>query len=128
MSILKPNNWKQAAGEVLLIVIGILIALFVDSQWEQRKARQEEAEILSQIWNSLKSDQDYLQEQLSRAEGRLKRMIELQEHVLAGKPHTPELNLKFRSMRGWLVTQATTAPYEDLKARGLHLISSGKLR
>ena len=55
-------------------------------------------------------------------------MIELQEHVLAGKPHMPELNLKFRSMRGWLVTQATTAPYEDLKARGLRLISNGKLR
>jgi len=128
MRILRLDNWRQAAGEVLLIVVGILIALFVDSQWEQRKARQEETEILSQILESLKLDRTYLLEQLAIAERRLQLLNELRGHVAVGSPHTPELNDNFRAMRGWLVTEATAAPYDDLKSRGLDLISNQNLR
>ena len=35
-------NWGQAAGEALLILIGVLFALGADAPWEERSEREQE--------------------------------------------------------------------------------------
>ena len=39
-------NWGQAAGEALLILLGILLALAADAWWEERSERRQEQEYL----------------------------------------------------------------------------------
>jgi len=44
--ILRFLNWRTALGELIIVIVGVLIALSVDSWWEGRANRLEEAEHL----------------------------------------------------------------------------------
>ena len=48
--------FKYAVGEIILVVIGILIALFINNWNEERKRKLEEITVLNGIKNALKSD------------------------------------------------------------------------
>jgi Family of unknown function (DUF6090) len=50
------NYLKYAIGEIILVVIGILIALQINNWNEDRKARKQEANFLSEIQNDLDKD------------------------------------------------------------------------
>ncbi|MEJ2585762.1 MAG: DUF6090 family protein, partial [Robiginitalea sp.] len=49
-----------AVGEILLVVIGILIALQIDNWNEDRKERALEQKVLIQIYNSISQDTNAL--------------------------------------------------------------------
>ena len=53
-----------AVGEILLVVIGILIALQVDNWNEARKLREEERVVANEIYLELKENRAYLKETL----------------------------------------------------------------
>ena len=42
-------NWRTAFAELLIVIVGVLIALSVDSWWEERSDRIEEAEHLAAL-------------------------------------------------------------------------------
>lgn len=67
----KGNAWRYvlyASGEILLIVIGILIALQVNNLNENRKERDLELKMLSQIEADLKGSSENIRELYSRLE------------------------------------------------------------
>ena len=80
-----------AIGEILLVVIGILIALQVNNWSEERKARQFESEILSLIDQNLRADAVQLKEILeytNRVNSLTDRLIdEVAQKKLRGQPH-----------------------------------------
>ena len=57
---------KYAIGEILLVVVGILIALQINNWNEERKQNIAETEFLKGIANDLAQDQDYIQIVLNR--------------------------------------------------------------
>lgn len=63
-SLLEQNNmgkyFKYALGEILLVVIGILIALQINNWNETRKLRIQEKEILSSLVEELKNNNRFL--------------------------------------------------------------------
>ena len=126
--ILAAMNWKHAIGEVLLIVVGITIAIALDSAWKDQQARSEETALLSQILVSLESDYETLENQLAVVRQRERLLTDLRQRVEAGQPYSDDLAENFRTMRFWQTTLINTSPYEDLKASGLDLVSNHVLR
>ncbi len=126
--LLTAMNWQHAIGEVLLIVVGITIAIAVDSAWKDQQARSEEAALLSQILVTLESDYELLQISLANVQKREKLLTDLRQRVEAGQPYSDDLAENFRYMRRFQMSLINTSPYEDLKASGLDLVSNHVLR
>lgn len=72
--------FKYAFGEILLVVIGILIALQVNNWNEQRKQDAEFKVTLEQIYNSLKFDVDDFNSQMQACDYALSTIDYLLEH------------------------------------------------
>ena len=68
---------KYAIGEILLVVVGILIALSINNWNEERKKQELEIEILSEILNNLITDLVDHQKNISFIESRLNGSVKL---------------------------------------------------
>lgn len=116
-----------ALGEIVLVVIGILIALGIDNWNEERKNDVFEREILVQISENLKKDQQNLNTIISNA----RRAVECSEKILAlerGAPPPDSLKYWLGSIVQFDRFQTLTNAYEVLKSKGLDLVSNKELR
>ena len=121
-------NWKYAFGEVLLIVVGISIALALNSWWEDRQTRQDERQILSQLAATLDGDIKGFERAIHRFQGMVENISALLVHLEEGRPYDPSLNSKLGSCVGWSAYTPNPGPYEALRSRGFDLISNESLR
>ncbi|MFL0352810.1 DUF6090 family protein [Xanthomarina sp. GH4-25] len=65
LSVNKPGKYlKYAIGEIILVVIGILIALSINNWNEQRKVRKNERELYSSILKDLVVDENRINEHI----------------------------------------------------------------
>ena len=55
---------KYAIGEIVLVVIGILIALQINNWNENRKAKNAEAKLISELLEDVKNDSVFYQSRL----------------------------------------------------------------
>ncbi len=116
-----------AAGEILLIVGGILIALRINDWAEDRKNRRFEVETLAQIHRNLELDYAALAE----VRDNRRRAVASIDRVLAiEQPAGENQDLQY-----WLADaihfdrfHSITNAYEVLKSRGLHLVENDELR
>lgn len=118
---------RYAIGEIILVVIGILIALQINSWAGDRKDRAFEKVTLAQIQSSLKRDHEVL-EQIHA--NRVKAVLAI-ESILA----LDRLGGNQEKLDTWLgdVIQfdrfnSITNAYEVLKSRGLELVRDDELR
>ena len=125
----RAMSWKSATGEVLLIVVGVLIALSA-SDWQSRRAdRRTELAILGEVTASLSSDLEILESRLERLKRIDLRGAVLRSHLRSGAPYADSLDAYFGAMfsTGSSI-DLNPAAYESLKSQGLGLISSEDLR
>ena len=116
-----------ALGEIVLIVVGILIALQIGEWADDRSERRFERKTLSQIRINLQTDHAELSEILSRR----RQAAQSIDNILAIEvPDNPDDNLQL-----WLsdVMQfdrfhSLTSAYEVLKSRGLDIVRNDALR
>ncbi|MCO5725839.1 DUF6090 family protein [Robiginitalea marina] len=131
LSLLAENRTRKyllyAIGEIVLVVLGILIALQIDTWNEVRKNRAFEKEVLAQIKENLLQDKMVLQA-VARS---------YQEAIAAsGKLLDPSKRSAFPdSIPFWLGRVARferfnplTSSYEVLKSKGLDIVSKDTLR
>lgn len=116
-----------ALGEIVLVVIGILIALGINNWSEDRKERELEMEILVQISENLKKDKAALSEIIANAN----QAVYASEKIL----ELHHSNQSSDSLKYWLgnIVQfdrflPLTNAYEVLKSKGLDLVSNKELR
>ena len=121
-------DWKSAIAELVLIVLGISIALGVDSWWENRQVYGEEVSLLNQILTTLQEDRQSLQETLGGVTDRAERLTVLENHLIDKLPYDDSLMDNFLALRVWQTSHVRKAPYESLKARGLDIVSNRELR
>lgn len=120
--------FKYAIGEIILVVIGILIALQINNWNEGRKKVQLEISILKDIKSDLKDNINNLTEGIKHTKSSLSnntRIIELYENKT---PFNDSLLVCFSDFSGYWDPDFTYAGFENLKSIGVNLISSTSLR
>ena len=131
LNMLSENRFTRyliyASGEIILVVIGILIALQINNWNENKKGKLFEREMLTQIQENLKADK----EKLIEINASCSKAIKSADKILGIGPEEPIPD----SIRYWLAYfiqferfQPITNSYEALKSRGLDQVSNKELR
>jgi hypothetical protein len=117
-----------AIGEIVLVVIGILIALGINSASAEARTRNKEVVLLKEMRQNLQAD---LLDMHGNVEGNLRR-IHANEMVLKALQNRTALNDTLKQELGnvWGNYQLgeNTAAWENLKSVGIDLISNDSLR
>lgn len=116
-----------AIGEILLVVIGILIALQVNNWNEERKADQFEQEILYLIDQNLQRDAAQLSDILAATNQANTLTDRLLEQVDAGI-YGDSLNYWMGKIISFERFKSQSSAFEVLKARGIETISNKELQ
>ena len=111
---------SYAVGEVLLIIIGILMALKINDWNEEKKAAEAEREILSSFREELIANRERLEKSFERSnalEASAYRIIELgsQSHV---ELSTTEVDELVGSMCWWVPSQWVTSTVDTMVSSG----------
>ena len=116
-----------AIGEIILVVIGILIALSINNWNEEKKDNDFENEMLAQIQENLANDK----KALKKIKIIFNNAISSSNKILELKSSEENLD----SLKYWLADiiqferfQPITNSYETLKSKGLDKVSNKKLR
>ena len=123
---------KYAIGEIVLVVIGILIALQINNWNEQRKNHSFEKKILSEINNAITQDLIHFEWMITRMEKVDSASKVMAQHIINKSIFVDSMYLQKRN-RYYGLTMATTfqynsGPYETIKSSGLDKISNDSLR
>ena len=123
-----PINWRYAVGEVVLIVVGILIALAA-SQWQAGRAeRRTELALLSELHTGLSADLSAARGLLDRHRRIAGQHTQLLDHMRQGEPYADSLAGPFGAAYGFGTIDFNRAAYESIKSQGLDLVSDPSLR
>jgi len=121
--------FKYAIGEIVLVVIGILIALQINNWSENRKSKIKETAILKDFQDGLKFDitqLDSITVQYGRAKSSINTIL---LHLEEGLPFSDSLTSHFFNTT--LIYDSgglTIGVFETLKSTGLDLISKKQIR
>jgi hypothetical protein len=126
--IVSAVSWKYAVGEILLIVIGVTLALAVNSWATTRQRRVDEVKILEQLSLSLDKDRVSLEETVTWLQDTADGLKALRQHLAERRPYSNELDKSFALMTMFAGGSINVSAYESLKSRGLDLISNDELR
>ena len=126
--ILAAGSWRRAFGEILLIVVGILIALAINAWYEDVIEREQEEQILAQMATTLSEDLVAIRDAhttiLNVDEG-----ISSFIKVIESQSISPgQIATGIHLLNRFVTIQIRYAPYETLKAKGMGLISNQLLR
>jgi hypothetical protein len=119
---------KYAIGEIVLVVIGILIALSINNWNEKRKQDRYERKMLVEIYSSLKSDYNRCQNLLTG----VKKQFIANDSIIkfikneTGDIITLENYFTISSINRKIDFQISA--YESLKSKGLDIISNDSVR
>ena len=122
------NRLGSSLRELLLIVIGVLLALAVDNLNAVRKEHDQELFLLRQLQVSLREDQANISS-LQQIFGLSRDKMELlKRHLEQGQPYADSLDAYFGAVIGIWPFHPNYSVYEVVKAQGLQLISNDSLR
>ena len=120
--------FKYAIGEIALVVIGILIALQLNTWKENSKALKIETNILSEIINGLHKDVLDINHNVKGHYDGIEACNYWNKLINDQQVDVDSVEIKYtRLLRGFISIQNTSS-YESLKSRGLELISNDSLR
>lgn len=118
-----------AIGEIVLVVIGILIALQINNYNEQQKRIQKEKEVLNLFRESLTIDLkkfDYITAFYDRSKASIRRIL---DHLENDRPYHDSLAYDFfNTGLCYEQTSFTNGPFETLKSSGIELIRNNELQ
>ena len=116
-----------AIGEIILVVIGILIALSINNWNEARKTKIVELELLQNIQTDLKESKKSIETMVKFNANQLTEYKRLFYCVKNDLPETEELNSTFGKIPTWKTPYLNYSAYETLKTKGVDLIQNDSL-
>jgi hypothetical protein len=135
-SILMENKsskyFKYAIGEIILVVIGILIALQINNWNEGKKTKEKERQVLTEIISDLEFTLQDLDRVLDKRTNNLNRTINSIQTIIDvlenDKPYDDSLAYHFRASFAYDDIYYKTSGYQSLVSIGTDLIEDPKLR
>lgn len=126
--ILNAKNWKYAAREISLIVIGILVALAINNWNEERINYQEETKTLQELRAALENDLSDIRINVRYQEQGLASSQTILKHIHNDIPYHDSLNAHFGQMLSATFFLSDNMVYRSLEVSGRALISSNTIR
>ena len=121
--------FKYAIGEIILVVIGILIALAINNWNEARKNRVKEKDILLEIAETLEVNAKTLDSSILWGNRSIKQRQNYLTTVKKKKPYNDTMQQGFQRMNlGFSRTTLSKSGYEMLKISGFDLLKSKSLK
>lgn len=117
-----------ALGEIALIVIGILIAFYLDNINAEKQSSAVETELLNELKSNLVSNIKILQRTLTTETEYLSYNEMILDYLDNQKPYDEELDRAFGVYFWTVSTNPVTGGYEFLKSKGIDLITNDSLR
>jgi hypothetical protein len=120
--------FKYAIGEIVLVVIGILIALQINNWNNNRAERSLENDILNEILVNLETDLQNIEIKKEQNIRYIKSNTLVSEHLKNKTPLTDSLRFHYARLYGFGNFEPIKVGYENLKSRGLNIVKSQSLR
>ena len=120
--------FKYAIGEIILVVIGILIALQINNWNENRKQSIREASVLDELKQGLESNRNILEKRKLQFKAFQTKSKKLINHLEAKRSYHDSLDQYFYVPTGNYSFGISYATFENLKSQGLDIISNKDLR
>lgn len=117
-----------AIGEILLVVIGILIALQINNWNEERKSLKTSREILGEIKRNVEFNTVRFQEEIEIEYKVISAIDLVLENITQTKVYDDSLNKQFHLCIYWPGSAWKTSGYETLKSHGVEIVKSETLR
>jgi hypothetical protein len=122
------NYLKYAIGEIVLVVIGILIALQINNWNEQRKETSFERKVLKEINISIVQNIGYLDMGIKSNNTAIKSCQVILNYFENNLAYADSLDRHFSNSLLWFYPSLNNNAYESLKSYGLHLIKNDSIR
>ena len=123
----KPLKYmRYAIGEIVLVVIGILIALSINNWNENRKEKQLEENLLLELRENLQGDIDHNRHEINTQNAHIEHIEGLIKYLDSKLPYSDSLN--FIRVIYFETFQFNKSAYESLKSRGFEKLSSKHLK
>ena len=119
---------KYAIGEIILVVIGILIALQVNNANEQRKENEFEIKILKEILGSLQTDLEEIRDDIGLMDDLNKACSEIKNYILTQDKPSDTLSYYSAILRVTPHFSPINSGYDLLKSRDIGIIKNDSLR
>lgn len=117
-----------AIGEIVLVVIGILIALQINNWNEFKKDRKVEQKLLIELKENLKTNVNRLQDEIIKEQQSITAITLVVAHIDHRKPYHDSLDIHFRqAFRAYDIVLSSSA-FEVIQSKGFEIIHSDLLR
>lgn len=130
--LLSENNFSKyliyAIGEIILVVIGILIALQINNWNEKEKLKVEEVKFLKNFKKSLLADKEFNDFRFEKYNLTKESISILLNHMEQDLPYQDSLKYHFGRITNTWTPKINTEVFEALKSKDLNLISDDDLR
>ena len=125
----KPLKYmRYAIGEIVLVVIGILIALSINNWNEAKKTKQFEFKILKDINTSMEGNFFQLEMCIKSNQKSIKSAEIILKFLDKNLAYHDSLNVHFSKSLEWCTPSFQNSGYESLKSYGLNLITNDSIR
>ena len=117
-----------AIGEIILVVVGILIALSLNNWNEDRKLQNEELSLLQEVKSNLEVTLNNFRNDTLFNTKNIIQLRKIEHYINQDLPYNTELDNAFGMFGQWQSPYPITTAYTTLKTKGLDIISSKPLR
>jgi hypothetical protein len=125
----KPDLYLvYAIGEVVLVVIGILIALQIDKWNEAKNLHRTEMLLIKEMKTNLESDLVGKQWDINYSKVKLNANEIVLENLKSPGSYNDTLNFYYANLMGGAYSTKNTSAYDNLKSLGFHIIENDSLR
>ena len=119
---------RYAIGEILLVVIGILIALSINNWNENRKRQQEELILLADVKNNLETTLTSFRLDTIYNAKTIVQYQKIEYYIENDLPYSTKLDSVFGILTFWRGPTITESAYNSLQSKGLDLIKNEAIK
>ena len=120
--------FKYAIGEIILVVVGILIALSINTWNESRKLQNEELNLLADIRTNLISNYNTFKNDSLNNQRDILQYEKIENYIENNLKYDIELDSAFGVLTFWSTPLITSTAYNTLQNKGLDLIQNERVR